>query len=245
MIRLLLLYTLILIVPSTACRNDQKVPGEQKHILLFSKTDGFRHESIPAGVNALTSLFNQKGFAVVYSENAELFTEDELSKYDGFVFFQTTGDILTEEQQSAFEKILLQGKGFTGIHSAADTEPNWSFYGKLVGARFHDHPPIQTHTVLNVNPGHFINSEIPLEWKRTDECYNFKTLPIDVDVLLVLDETTYSGGKHGNYHPISWCQEWQGIKSFYTAMGHSIEHYQDSMFLKHILQGVDWTLKRP
>jgi len=61
---------------------------------------------------------------------------------------------------------------------------------------------------------------------------------------LTVDESTYKGGVHGAYHPISWYHMYDGGRSFYTAMGHTVENYQDTLFLEHIMQGVKWASGR-
>lgn len=241
--REILFLVFVFVLQSFQCGDDNEFATPES-ILIFSKTQGFRHESIPYGTKALEKLFIDNGYLVTLTEDASLFNESALNEFSAFIFFQTTGDVLTNEQQTAFENILRRGRGFVGIHSASDTETDWPFYGKLVGAYFDDHPPIQKNTVINEDPPHPINQHIPAKWVRTDECYNFKSLPQDVHVLLSLDETTYSGGKHGDFHPISWCHEWQGIKSFYTGLGHGEEHYDNPLFLNHILRGLEWTITR-
>jgi type 1 glutamine amidotransferase len=105
-----------------------------------------------------------------------------------------------------------------------DTEYHWARYGRLVGAYFASHPEIQRATVRIEDRGHASTEGLPATWKRTDEWYNFRSNPRgNVHVLATLDEATYAGGKMGADHPIAWCQEIDGGRSWYTAMGHTSE----------------------
>jgi hypothetical protein len=91
-------------------------------VLLFSKTAGFRHASIPTGIATITTLGQSHNFNVLATEDAALFTDDQLAVYQVVIFLNTTGDILNEAQQGAFERFIQKGGGFVGIHSATDTE---------------------------------------------------------------------------------------------------------------------------
>src|ERR1700730_17637387 len=192
--------------------------------LVFSKTAGFRHDSIPQGIAAIKALGADKGFAVDSTEDAARFTDAGLAGYKVVVFLSTTGDILDAGQKAAFERYIRSGGGFVGIHSASDTEYQWAWYGRLVGAYFASHSQIQGATVRIEDPNHPSTKGSPATWKRADEWYNFHSNPRSaVHVLATKDETTYSGGTMGTDHPIAWCQEIDGVRSWYTAMGHTIE----------------------
>src|SRR5689334_13214358 len=112
-------------------------------ILVFSKTAGFRHDSISDGVAAIRQLGQQNNFDVDATEDASLLNGANLSRYQAIVFLSTTGDILDSAQQSSVEQYIRNGGGFVGVHSATDTEYDWEWYGGLVGAYFQDHPAIQ------------------------------------------------------------------------------------------------------
>ncbi|HEV8119082.1 MAG TPA: ThuA domain-containing protein, partial [Thermoanaerobaculia bacterium] len=176
-------------------------------VLVFSRTTGFRHDSIPDGIAAIRRLGNEHGFAVDATEDASVFADDTLAPYSAVVFLMTTGDVLDDSQQAAFERFLAKGKGFAGVHSAADTEYDWPWYGGLVGAYFKSHPAIQPATIAIADSAHASTRMLPALWTRTDEWYNFQASPRErVHVLAALDEKTYSGGEMGGDHPISWCR---------------------------------------
>ena len=100
-------------------------------VLVFSKTAGFRHDSIPQGIAAIQALGTANGFTVDATEDAAQFTDANLAQYDVVVFLSTTGDVLNDAQQTAFEHYMQAGGGYAGIHSAADTEYTWPWYGQL------------------------------------------------------------------------------------------------------------------
>lgn len=209
-------------------------------ILVFSKTTGFRHDSIPDGIAAIRALGAEHGFAVDATEDAGWFTEAALGRYKVVVFLCTTGNILDPDQKAAFERYIRSGGGFVGIHSASDTEYQWAWYGRLVGAYFASHPQIQRATVHIADPDHPSTRGLPAAWERTDEWYNFRANPRgEVRVLATLDETTYSGGAMGTDHPIAWCHTMDGGRSWYTAMGHTKESYDEPLFRRHLLGGIE------
>lgn len=209
-------------------------------ILLFSRTEGYRHAAIPAAIAAIRGLGSEEGFAVDSTEDAAMFSDIGLVPYAAVVFLMTTGDVLDESQQAAFERYIAAGGGYAGIHSASDTEYGWPWYGGLVGAYFANHPRgTQRATILVENRLHPSTADLPLQWQRTDEWYNFQTNPrARVQVLARLDETTYNGGTMGADHPIAWYHAYAGGRAWYTAGGHSSASYSEELFLAHILGGI-------
>jgi type 1 glutamine amidotransferase len=217
------------------------MPLAQFSVLVFSKTAGFRHASIAAGIAALTTLGQAAGLLVDATEDASVFTDDQLAAYRVVVFLNTTGDILNADQQAAFERFIQNGGGFVGIHSATDTEYGWPWYGQLVGAYFAHHPAIQTATVQVLDRTHLSMLPLPKRWTRVDEWYNFQASPAPtVTVLAEVDESTYTGGTMGAHHPIVWCHDYDGGRAWYTAMGHTEESYADALFRAHLLGGILW-----
>ena len=208
--------------------------------LIFSKTSGFRHDSIPQGIAAIEALGAEHGFAVETTEDVAGFTDAALARYRVIVFLNTTGDILDAGQKAAFERYIRSGGGFVGVHSASDTDYRWPWYGRLVGAYFASHPAIQRATIRIENASHQSMQGLPVTWERTDEWYNFRDNPRSaVRVLATLDESTYSGGTMGTDHPIAWCQRIGGGRSWYTAMGHTAESYAEPLFRLHLLGGIE------
>ncbi|WP_375546779.1 ThuA domain-containing protein [Streptomyces gossypii] len=211
-------------------------------VLVFSKTAGFRHSSIEEGIAALNDLGSANNFTVDATEDAQAFTEANLAKYEAVVFLSTTGDILNANQQTAFERYIQGGGGYVGIHSAADTEYDWQFYGGLAGALFHSHPHNQTATVDVEDRAHDATAHLGATWQRFDEWYNYRTNPrTSARVLASLDESSYSGGNMGGDHPIAWCKNYEGGRAFYTGGGHTEESYTEPDFRRHLLGGIRWS----
>ncbi|MGW2712860.1 ThuA domain-containing protein [Streptomyces sp. NPDC001356] len=214
-----------------------------KRVLVFSKTAGFRHDSIPEGVAAVRQLGASGGFTVDATEDAGAFTRSTLRRYDAVVFLSTTGDVLDSAQQAAFEDYVHHGGGYVGVHAAADTEYDWGFYGGLAGAYFQSHPAIQPATVRVEDRAHPATSGLARTWNRTDEWYNYRSNPRDrAHVLASLDESSYTGGTMNGDHPIAWCQEYQGGRAFYTGGGHTKESYADPEFRRHLLGGIRYAI---
>jgi cytochrome c len=219
-------------------------PNEPYQVLVFSKTAGFRHDSIPAGIAAIQSLGAQHNFQVDATENDAAFTDANLAQYDTVVWLSTTGDVLNNAQQGAFERYIQAGGGYVGVHSASDTEYGWPWYGGLVGAYFHNHPANQTATIKVEDPAHPSTAHLPPLWERFDEWYNFQTNPRgDVHVLLSLDESSYNPGPGamGVEHPIAWCHEYDGGRAWYTGLGHTAQSFSEPAFLQHLLGGIQTT----
>ncbi|GIJ39224.1 ThuA domain-containing protein [Micromonospora andamanensis] len=210
-------------------------------VLVFSKTAGFRHASIPTGIAAIQELGAEHGFTVDTTEDGAAFTDANLAQYRAVIWLSTTGDVLTADQQAAFERYIQAGGGYAGIHAAADTEYSWSWYGELVGAYFNSHPANQTATVKVEDPAHPSTAHLPERWSRFDEWYNYRTNPRGaVHVLATLDETSYSpgSGAMGHDHPIAWCQDYDGGRAWYTGGGHTDESYAEPEFRTHLLGGI-------
>lgn len=209
-------------------------------VLVFSKTTGFRHDSIPEGIAAVQKLGQENNFAVDTTEDSALFTDENLAKYQAVVFMSTTGDPLgTQEQKDAFQRYIQKGNGFAGVHAAADSGYNWAWYGKLVGAYFKQHPAIQQATVKVEDPSHPSTKDLPTTWIRTDEWYDYQANPRGtVHVLTSMDEKSYTGATMGADHPNTWCQDFDGGRSWYTGLGHQKENYSEPNFLKLLLGGI-------
>jgi type 1 glutamine amidotransferase len=210
-------------------------------ILVFSKTAGFRHSSIPNGIAAVQALGTANNFAVDTTEDAAAFTTANLAQYQAVVWLSTTGDVLNATQQTAFESYVRAGGGYVGVHAAADTEYAWSWYGNLVGAWFSSHPAQQQATIRVEDRANPATAHLPQTWTRTDEWYNYQTNPRSTaKVLMSLDEGSYSGGSMAGDHPISWCKQFGGGRSWYTGLGHTEASYTEANFTAHLLGGIRW-----
>ncbi|MGB1561049.1 MAG: ThuA domain-containing protein [Sinimarinibacterium flocculans] len=234
-------------------------------VLVFSRTAGFRHDSIETGVDTVRQLGAMHGFGVDHTEDPAAFSADNLAQYAAVLWLSTTGTVLDETQKAAFEQYVRSGGGYAGVHSASDTEYDWPFYAELVGAYFHSHPvfPLGAEGGPGVQPGdlhleapdHPAVAHLPVPWTISDEFYSFRTNPRGtVRVLLNIDEDSYdqdpnttniSGGTFiigetgtMNDHPMSWCHDRFEGRAWYTALGHSTALYADANFRRHLLNGI-------
>ena len=195
---------------------------QQLAVLVFYKTQGFHHASIPAGIAALQQLGRENNLRVDTTKQATRFVPDSLRRYAAVVFLNTTGDVLNASQQVAFEQYIGQGHGFMGVHAATDTEYDWPWYRGLVGAAFQSHPAVQPATI-----------------RITDA--NHQAAP-GLRVLATLDEASYQGGTNGSPHPFIWCHPYGGGRAFYTGGGHSDASYAEPLFRRHLLGGLQYAL---
>ena len=208
-------------------------------VLVFSKTAGFRHDSIPAGIAAIQQLGTENTFTVDATEDGAAFTTENLAQYQAVVWLSTTGDVLDAAQQAAFESYVDGGGGYVGVHAAADTEYDWPWYGTLVGAYFASHPEQQQATVVVEDHTNDSTAHLPTNWSRFDEWYNYRTSPRDqVTVLASLDESTYTGGSMGTDHPITWWHDIGTGRAWYTGLGHTIDSYAEPNFTRMLLGGI-------
>ena len=239
---------LLLIFAFSGMAQDKKI-----NVLVFSKTSGYRHNSISTGLKMMSELAQERKWVLTCTENADLFTPDFLKTFDVVVFLSPTQEVLNDQQQKDFEAFMKTGKGFVGIHAAADCEYDWAWYGQLNGAFFKTHPPAQIGTVIFENTDH--PSMVPFKGMQTyrtfDEWYSFKENPrAKVHVLARLDETSLNAAtlkdnkwKMGD-HPLIWYQEIDNSRSFYTVFGHTPEAFQDPKVIQHIGCAIDWVAKR-
>lgn len=214
--------------------------AEKFKVLLFTKTAGYRHPSIKQGVEAVKKLGGENQFGVMHTEDSKVFTDENLPRYSVVIFLNTSGDILGPEEKAAFTRFIQAGGGFVGVHAATDTEHSWPWFQAFIGAQFVGHPPVQQATLRCQDHTHALNRDLPADWVRTDEWYNFKNINAAIRPLYHLDESTYKGGTNGANHPAAWYQNYDGGRMFYTCGGHTEASYSEPLFLKHILSGIQY-----
>jgi type 1 glutamine amidotransferase len=214
-------------------------------LLVYSKTLGFRHDSIETGVRALAELAKEKGWDWEATEDHTSFHASRLDRFDLVLFLNTNGNVLDDSGREALVRFVRSKKAFVGVHGAAATEPDWAWFGALVGATFKAHPPIQPALVSVTDSLHPATRHLAATWRRTDEWYGFHESPRDrARILLTLDESSYEpgDGAMGADHPLAWCHEYEGGRSFYSALGHTKESYEEAPFLEHLAGGIAWAL---
>ncbi|OCX53308.1 Crp/Fnr family transcriptional regulator [Mucilaginibacter sp. PPCGB 2223] len=223
-----------------------KAEKTKDKVLIFSLTKGYHHASIADGITAITQWGIENNFDTDTTTDVLKFTDDNLKKYKAVIFLSPTGSgFFNDEEKAALQKYIHNGGGFVGIHAATDCLYDWEWYGKLVGAYFTKHPKIQQATVHVTNEPHIATKGLPPAWQHTDEWYNFKDISPDIKTLITVDEKSYTGGENGDVHPISWYQNFEGGRVFYTALGHTKEDYTtDPLFKQHVVAGIKYALGR-
>lgn len=222
-----------------SCRDDGP------RVLVFSGTEVWEHGSIPFANEAIQKLGEENGYLVDLSQDASVFNDTDLKWYDAVIFNNTTGNVLNAQQQAAFERYIQAGGGYVGIHSAADTEYEWPWYGKLMGAYFESHPHnpnVRTASLKVTNKDHPATRGLPDRWERKDEWYNYTYFYPDLKVLAYLDEESYTGGTNGSTHPIAWYHEFDGGRAFYTGGGHEEASFSEPLFLQHLQGGISYAM---
>ena len=236
----------------TAQNQSGDVKLEHAHILVFSKTAGFRHDSIEKGQSTLQTLGKANGFGVTITEDANAFTAETLNGYDAVVFLNTTGDVLNDSQQRAFEAFIRAGHGVFGIHSATDTESDgkWPWYTTLIGAHFKAHPAIQEARLVVTDPADpaVINNPSfagKTEIRITDEWYDFRDVNPNVHPILAVDRQSYTGSTATGLSPIVWSNRYDGGRAFYIGLGHRSELYDTPMLQELVLDGLKFAVENP
>lgn len=237
--RLLLFALLVLAAIPAVAGSHQRF-----RVLVFTKTTGFRHDSIPAGIAAIKGLAEKNGFDVDASEDAAVFTPEGLKPYRVLVFLNTTGDLFNERQKAALIDYMAHSGGFVGIHAATDTEHQWQWYKDLVGAEFSRHPAFQKAVIRVEDRKEISTKMLPAAWEREDEWYEFTVNPRpNVHVLLTVDESTYNDGQMGKDHPFAWMHRFGGGRAWYTGCGHAPQAFSEPLVLAHLLGGIKWAAR--
>ena len=229
---------------------------EGSGVLVFTKTKGYRHGSISDGVNMIESLGEKHGWEVEQDESADPFNSlDSLLTYRVIIWCNTSGNnLLNEAQRTNFEQYIRQGGGFVGIHAATDTyrDGSWTWYNELVGAIVQSNPNHTKGDHVNTmdisNKRHESVAHMGAEWEKREEYYywdeNGGWLYDQNEILLTVRETTGPNGQVNGYdraREMSWYKEYDGGRSFYTALGHHGSDYRDDQqFISHVEGGILW-----
>ncbi|CAN5180610.1 hypothetical protein BH23BAC1_BH23BAC1_34460 [soil metagenome] len=222
---------------------------ENFKILVYDETSGWAHNSRDAARVMFQELGVDHGFEVDFDRTGAAFnTLENLQNYAIVVFSNTSGnEILNRNQQENFEAYIKAGGNFLGIHAATDTyRTGWDWYRDLVGGSVRENP---NHTTQNhpgvldvVGPEHPSTENVPDPWNRNEEWYYWKggggyLFEGNIDVLQV---RATGNEEYDEARPISWFKEFDGGRSFYTAMGHDISAYAEEHLRNHILGAITW-----
>ena len=247
-------HTLLMLAVLTLCTAlvfSFRPQSEQKKILIYTKNgEGYVHENIPHSTAVIKKMAQDNGYIVDVSDNASAMTEENLKQYQALVFSNTNNETFdTESQKLAFQRYIQAGGGFVSIHSACGSERQWPWFWKNLGGKFFRHAPGgQTFDIKVIDADHPSSQHLPETWSWEDECYYLKHLNPDIRVLMAADLRTvedpeknqYPGEVFGNYFPLSWYHEFDGGRQWHTSLGHAAEYYDDPIFQKHIMGGIEW-----
>lgn len=238
-------------------------PKQPRKILIFSRTAGFRHGSIPVGTKAITMMGDKTGaYTAHHTEDESFFAPDKLKAFDAVFMLNTTGDCLRPKtgnkdedakKEELYKKSLVDfvvgGKGLIGVHSATDTYRGWKDYNKLMGGAFVSHPWHQKVPVKNLDSKNPINAAFNGgDFEITDEIYMFRddtALPNERHYLLALDTTkmdTSKGSRKDGFFPVAWIANHGKGRNFYCSLGHREEIFWNPTILRHYLAGIQFAL---
>jgi len=213
-------------------------------ILVFSKTNGFHHKSIPAAKEALILMAKQHNWTLTFTEDSLAFNDyKSMKQYKAVIFLMTTGKVFGIQQEEVFQKYIEKGGGLITLHTGTDCEMNWEWYMNTVGGKFKNHPKQQLAKFIIEDSTHPATKQLPKEWLHFDEIYNFGSPVVSsAHILICVDESTYTGGTMGALHPIVWYNYCKKGRIFQTALGHADDCYVDNNVLQHISGGINWVL---
>jgi type 1 glutamine amidotransferase len=241
------------IVVATACTGADGPPLE---VLVFHRETEWFHPSNPLAVQAITRLSKQRNWAVTASDDPAVFTSEKLATTDVVVFAVTSGNVLDPDTRAVLEPYFKNGGGFVGVHSASHTELDWTYYRtSLVPVSFKTHPDpyngapdkVLAGSLDILAPNDPIVAGLSNPWPHADEFYVFWERPEEIpglNLLVALDETAfgteYPDALRVGFHPLAFSHENEGVRAFYTALGHTDEAYSDPAFLRMLAQGIEW-----
>lgn len=257
-----------------------------KKVLFFSKSSGFEHDGIKLAMRdgkpgyafpVMQELGQKLNLDVTFSKDGSLFTPEYLAQFDAFVFY-TTGDLtlarndarygdnnppMTAAGKEAFLKAVENGKGFIGIHSAADTfhspgnkndnaperytsdGANADPYIRMLGGEFIKHDAQQPARQIVIDSKFPGMSAVPADFGPAEEWYSLKNFPADLHVLLVQETKGMNGASYERPpFPSTWARMQGKGRVFYTSMGHRADVWTNPTFQAVLTGGLQWALGR-
>ncbi|GAA5837424.1 hypothetical protein JCM3766R1_000442 [Sporobolomyces carnicolor] len=264
------LAALAAIVLSTSVAFAQQQGPE---ILVYSKTAGYRHDSIPTAIDALQGIADRTSlYRPTFSVDESVFTSDQLAKFKAIVFLSNSDQVLTSDGEVAFEQWLTNGGSLVGLHAATACLFNDTAFGTAMGSWFHRHPTIQNATFTKLTSHETIDM-LPDRYNTFEEVYSFRTDPraVNATALLTVDPDSYQDSDkptaqgvdapyfQGTPHPIAWLRD-RGMnvdlsngtssdpprmngRMWMTSLGHTNETWQSDVHLQHVEAGLRWALE--
>jgi type 1 glutamine amidotransferase len=243
----------------TTISAQEKFNWKKVNVLIYTKNGkGYVHDNIPSAVACIQQFGKQYGFRVDTSSNASVMTEANLKQYTLLIFPSTNNDVFdNNEQRLAFRHYMEAGGGFVGIHSVTGTERNWKWFKMMLGGTFSWHAKFQKFNVRMVDPTHPSVQGLPTTWTKGDEFYFAKELYPGPKVLMAHDITTLdttdaaqkaniikNAGTFVELYPSVWTYDFDGGHTWVTTLGHDKKDYSEPVYMKHILQGIQYVASR-
>ena len=249
-------HVVTILLAAAALAGVGRAQTAEKRVLVYTRNyvtggGGYVHENIPYSVAAIRKMGAENGFAVDVSDDPEVFTDANLKQYRALVFSNSNNEAFaTAAQREAFRRYIESGGGFVGIHSASGSERQWRYFWSVLGGKFLRHPREQPFVVRVKDANHPATKDLPATFEWRDECYYMDHLNPDIHVLLVTDpaklddpdKAEYPGDRFGDSLPLAWYQNIGAARSFYTALGHNKEDYENPLLYKQILGGILWVM---
>jgi len=230
--------------------------GQQFDVMVYTSPDRWHDATLPTAIQQFQKLSEQHRFGLIWAQSdgsgsaQNPFSEEFLSGFDAVIFLHATGDDLTDDQLENFKQFIRNGGGFVGIHAASVDSGQDEWLLRLIGRAFTHHPEEQTAVYKVVDKNFPATMHLPDRWIYTGELYSFgEELTDNLNYLITVDEETYDPARTwgsgldtsmGDFHPIAWHHEFDGGRSFYTALGHIPASFNDPWFLAHIYGGIYW-----
>jgi type 1 glutamine amidotransferase len=238
-ILIIMLMNLVAVFAQPDNRFRQPHSGNQFEVLVYTSPDHWHNLTEPVAILEFQEMAQRHAFGLTWTTVNNRFNDKALEKFDVIVFLHSTTRDFNEEQLESFKKFIRNGGGFVGIHATSACRDESEWFRKLIGRTFTDHPEEQTAVMQVVNKNHPSTMHLPDRWIWTDEWYSFtEPLTENQKVLITLNESTYDPDRTwgdasrntamGKFHPIAWCQEYDGGRSFYTALGHMPALFRDA-----------------
>ncbi len=246
-------FLIIVLAIFSVAVNGQDMNFKGKSILIYTRNgEGYVHDNVQASVDALEEICREMKIKTSVTDDPAIFESNKLQKFDAVVFSNANNEaFLNEDQRLNFQEFIRSGKGFVGIHSSCASERDWPWFWSMVGGTFVRHAALQEFDIIITDKNHISTKHLPNPWKWEDECYYVHHMNPNIHVLISADMTTvedagkdkFPGTIFGDQFPLAWCHEFEGGKSWFTALGHKIEYYKDENFRKHMAGGIKWVLE--
>lgn len=232
---------------------EEEEEEEKLSVLIYHETGEFRHASIQSGIDMISEFGNDLDWTVTESQTSDVFTADSLATFDVVIWLNTTGDdILTTTEQASFEAFIQNGGGYVGIHAATDTyrSGSWPWYNDLAGAIVQVspyHTANNTNATMDVVGEHAAITHLGVEWNKNDEYYYWERnggYLYDGNINL-LEVRSTGANSYDMSRPTTWYKEYDGGRSFYTALGHNNSDYNsDENFRTMMRKAIIWAAEK-